>query len=72
MNKAAVLNQIVAVRVMLDNIEAEIQKEKDTPDKPLCDHREVRNLTTMGGPEEWICQNPSCNLHYKEERIDQL
>lgn len=65
MNKAAILNQITAVRVMLDNIEAEIRKE---PDNPSCDHRKVRNLTTMGGPEEWICEE--CQFHYKEG-IDQ-
>lgn len=63
MNKVAIMNQINAIRTMLDGIEVEIRKE---PDKPQCDHREVRNLTTMGGPEEWICLNPKCKLHYKE------
>lgn len=65
MNKEAALNQINAIRTMCDVLEQEIRKE---PDKSQCDHRDIRNLTTMGGPEEWICKN--CNLHYKEEGIE--
>lgn len=61
MNKAATLNQINAIRTMLDALETEIRKE---PDKPKCDHRNVRNLTTMGGPDEWVCKD--CGFHYKE------
>jgi transposase-like protein len=63
MNKAKLLNQITAIRVMLDNLEEEVRKEKD---KPQCDHRNVRNLTTMGGPEEWICKD--CGEHYRDDQ----
>lgn len=61
MNKAAVRNQINAIRTMLDVIEAEIGKE---PKLPTCDHKNIKNLTTMGSPDEWRCND--CGLHYKE------
>lgn len=62
MNKIAVLNQIYAIRTMLDVLEQEIKKEPD-PQKE-CDHRNVTNLTTMGGSDEWKCKD--CGFHYKE------
>ncbi|MGF9711716.1 hypothetical protein [Paenibacillus naphthalenovorans] len=65
MDLRSILNQITAIRVMLDNIEAEISKEQEQKSESSnCQHRNIKNLTTMGGPDEWICKD--CGLHYKE------
>lgn len=61
-NKVAAMNQIYAMRTMLDAMEQEIMKEPN-PQKE-CEHRNINNLTTMGGPDEWKCKD--CGLHYKE------
>lgn len=61
MDKRIIRNQITAIRVMLDNIERELE---EAPQTQPCDHREIKNLTTMGGPEEWRCLQ--CGFHYKE------
>lgn len=62
MNKASALNQINAIRTMLDALEIEVRKEPDP--KKDCKHRNINNLTTMGGPDEWKCKD--CGFHYKE------
>lgn len=61
MNKQKLLNQIMAMRVSLDVLQEEVMKMQD---EPRCPHENKRNLTTMGGPEEWICSD--CGYHYKE------
>lgn len=62
MDKRSILNQITAIRVMLDNVEKEVVK-MDEP--PQCDHRNIKNLTTMGGPDKWECRD--CGYYYEGE-----
>ncbi|BBN97503.1 hypothetical protein [Sporolactobacillus terrae] len=60
MDKRKVLNQITAIRIALDTLEEEVNGAPGTS----CPHTHKKILTTMGGPEEWRCED--CGFHFVE------
>ncbi len=58
MNKQALINQLLSMRAQIDAA-LFLLTENDQ-----CEHKNRINLTAMGGPEEWQCQD--CGYHYKE------
>lgn len=68
-NKDALAKQLISLRAAIDAALLLLGFDQGEKDYQLqCDHpkRDRKVLTTMGGPEHWICQN--CGFEYKEEK----
>lgn len=69
MNKSnmrkAILSQIYILRAQVDTIIAMIEELESNEDQKCLHPKEQRiNLTTMGGPEKWVCK--ICGYEYEE------
>jgi hypothetical protein len=60
MNQEALMNMLLSMRAQIDAALFLLQK-----DGQGCEHKNLLNLSTMGGPEKWICKD--CNFEYTGE-----
>lgn len=60
--KQALQNQLLSIRTSIDAVLFLIQEEEDQGCKHPAEYR--KNLTTMGGPEKWICT--LCGFEFEE------
>lgn len=64
MNKDALFAQLVSIRATIDAAIHILASEDEQQQPPKCEHKDRMNLTTMGGPEHWICKNPDCKYEF--------
>ena len=64
MDKRTIESQLISMRHQVMSLAAAIEAALSVIEEEKCDHKNRINLTAMGGPEEWQCQD--CGYHYKE------
>lgn len=78
MNLEVLANQLLAMRATIDAALMLVMQQIDStqpgttqspaqPGVTTCLHRNRKNLTVMGGKEEWLCLEPGCGHHFKAE-----